>query len=252
MFERETRDRLRAALVARAEGDPRVVAAAAVGSSAEGGDRWSDLDLTFGVGAGATVAEVLADWTRAMVEEFGAAVLFDLPVEATIYRVFLLPGALQVDLSFSPAAAFGARGPRFRLLFGEAVERPWAAPAPAAQLLGMGVHHVVRARVCLERGRVWQAEHWLHAARDDALALACRRHGLDGTYGRGFDRLPADELAAFAGALPARADAGALRRALAVVTATLLREAEGVAPDPERLRAVVAPILDADVDASPA
>ncbi|HEY7032656.1 MAG TPA: hypothetical protein VH482_15040, partial [Thermomicrobiales bacterium] len=128
MFRVEDRERVREVVVEKARRDPRVVAAAAVGSSASGGDRWSDLDLTFGVADGVPVEAVLADWTRAVVDQFEAAVLFDLPVGSTIYRVFLLPGALQVDLSFGPAAEFGARGPRFRLLFGEAVEKPWAAP----------------------------------------------------------------------------------------------------------------------------
>ena len=100
MFCVEDRERIMEQLVERARSDPRVVAAAAVGSSAGGGDRWSDLDLTFGVAAGVPVEEVLADWTRTLETDFGAVVLFDLPVGSTIYRVFLLPGVLQVDLSF--------------------------------------------------------------------------------------------------------------------------------------------------------
>lgn len=39
-------------------------------------------------------------------------------------RVFLLRGCLQVDLSFTPASEFWARGPNFRLLFGGTVEAP--------------------------------------------------------------------------------------------------------------------------------
>src|SRR5262245_51708387 len=128
MFTVEFREIVRTTLIKKAHEDSRVVAAAAVGSSATGGDQWSDLDLTFAVGAGSTVSAVLSDWTRTMAEDFGAAVLFDLPAQTSIYRVFLLPGALQVDLSFTPARDFGARGPRFQLIFGETVERDWAAP----------------------------------------------------------------------------------------------------------------------------
>src|SRR5881398_2528935 len=101
-----------------AEEDERVVAGAAVGSLAVGaGDRWSDLDLTFAVAA--PVAEVLADWTRALVEEDGAVHLVDLERAPTIYRVFLFPDELQFDLSMTPAEQFVPRGPRFSLLFGE-------------------------------------------------------------------------------------------------------------------------------------
>lgn len=225
MFGSEDRERIKTLLIEQAGTDPCIVAAATVGSSAAGGDRWSDLDLSFGVAAGVPVETVLADWTRTVVANFGAAVLFDLPVDATIYRVFLLPGALQVDLSFTPVGEFGARGPRFQLLFGEAVERPWGSPPAAAHLFGLGVHHAVRGHICIERGRLWQAEYWVHGTRDQALTLACLRRGMEATNGRGFDRLPADVQDAFAGALVGILAAGELRRSLAVATAGLVREA---------------------------
>ena len=237
MFGIEDRERLRELLIERARSDPRVVAAAAVGASAStsGGDRWSDLDLTFGVAAGEAVEAVLADWTRPLITDFAAVVLFDLPVKSTIYRVFLLPGLLQVDLSFSPAAEFGARGPRFQLLFGDAVEHPEAPPPAAEDLFGLAVHHVVRGHFCIVRGRPWQAEYWIHAARDQTLSLACHRRGLDVHYGRGFDRLPREVRDGLAGALVRSLTDDELRRALAVATAGLLREAVDI---PEVVRRV--------------
>lgn len=60
------RERVHERRVAMARQDARVVAAAVVGSRANGGgDRWSDLDLTFGPAPGVAVAEVLADWAGA-------------------------------------------------------------------------------------------------------------------------------------------------------------------------------------------
>src|SRR6185437_6143073 len=101
-----------------AENDDRVVAGAAVGSLAVGsGDRFSDLDLTFAVADGVPVAEVLDDWTRRLVDGLDAVHLTDLTRGPTMYRVFLLPDALQFDLSLTPAAEFRPAGPRFRLLF---------------------------------------------------------------------------------------------------------------------------------------
>lgn len=245
MFSIDDRERLRQQLIDQARADPRLVAAAAVGSSARGGDRWSDLDLTFAVAPGIAVETVLTDWTAELETGFDAAVLFDLPVESTIYRVFLLPGALQVDLSFSPAGAFGARGPRFALLFGEAIDL-LVPPAPApARLFGLGVHHALRAHLCIEcieRGRLWQAEYWLHEARDEALSLACLRRGLEASHGRGYDRLPADLLQRFAGAFPGDLTAEALRRALNVVTTGLLREAGDISAA-ERVRPMLADLL---------
>ena len=170
MFSVDDRDRVRDHVLELASADPRVVAAAVVGGLADGdGDRWSDLDLTFAVAESAG-GRCPGRLDREVAAELGGVHLFDLPAGASIYRVFLLPGCLQVDLSFTPASAFGARGPRFRLLFGSAVDLPQAVPASANDLFGLGVHHAVRARFCIERGRRWQAEYWISGVRDQALA----------------------------------------------------------------------------------
>jgi hypothetical protein len=98
---------------------------------------------------------VLENWTQAVVQEFEGVHLFDLPAGSTIYRVFLLPGCLQVDISFAPAADFGATGARFELVFGSAVEKPQTPTPPLSEIFGLAVHHVVRARYSIERGRPW-------------------------------------------------------------------------------------------------
>jgi hypothetical protein len=227
VFTVEERDRVRERLVEWARDDPRIIAAALVGSLAlGGGDRWSDLDLTFGLAHGADVADVLSDWTDRMEREFDAARLFDLPHLSTIYRVFLLPGDLQVDLSFTPGNGFGALGPKFELLFGMAVDRP-QPPVPSAEdLFGWGVHHALRSRVCIERGKLWQAEYWISGVRDQALALACLRRGLPTSYGRGFDGLRPEVLDGFTVALVRSMDRQELLRALGGAIDCLLREAD--------------------------
>ncbi len=191
VFNIEDRDRVRDRMLDVASSDPRVVAGAVVGSLAhDEGDRWSDLDLIFAVADDVPVTEVLEDWSRNVVGEFDAVHLFDLPSGPIIYRVFLHPGCLELDLSFTSSSEFGPSGPKVRLVFGEAVERPDEPPTPAQELFGYAVHHTLHARVAIERERYWQAEYWISAIRDKALHLACRRRGLDGWYGRDFDRLP--------------------------------------------------------------
>src|SRR5437879_3435190 len=226
MFSVAERERARARVLELASSDPRVVAGAVVGSLAlHEGDRWSDLDLTFAVVDNVPVLDVLNDWTRTLVDEFNAVHLFDLPAGASIYRVFMLPGCLQFDLSFTPAAAFGATGPKFRLLFGDAVAKPYTPPPSPHELFGYAVHPTLRARFCIERGRVWQAEYWLSAVRDYALHLACLRRDLPAREGRGFDDLPADVRDAFQGALARSLAPNELLRALGVAIAGLLHEA---------------------------
>ena len=240
MFSVSDRDRVRDHVLQRAAADARVVAGAVVGSLAlDEGDRWSDLDLTFAVADHLLVADVLADWTRDLVETFDAIQLFDLPSGATIYRVFLLPGCLQFDLSFTPASQFGPRGPKFRLLFGRGVEMPFTPPPQAHELFGYAVHHALRARFCIERGRYWQAEYWLSGVRDYALSLACRRRGLPAHYGRGFDELPADVRDLFLKALVTSLERDELLRALGCAVEGLLCEADEVS----ELRAKVEPQL---------
>ena len=81
---------------------------------------------------------------------------------------------------------------------------------------------------CTGENEKLQAEHWISAVRDKALHLACLRRGLDGWYGRDFDRLPAEVLALIREGLVRSLDAEELRRPLEVVVAALLRESTEV------------------------
>ena len=220
-----------------AEEDERVVAGAAVGSLAvDGGDRFSDLDLTFGIADHVPVADVLDDWTRTLIGDLDAVHLADLEHGPTTYRVFVLPDALQFDLSMTPAAQFRPAGPRFRLLFGETaadeseISRPPVAgglfittPAVARDIFGWGVIYALHARACIERGRVWQAEHYVGAVRDHALSLACLIQGLPAVQARGYDDLSGETLARFEATHVGAVEPGALRPALAASVLALMR-----------------------------
>ena len=245
MFTVEQRNALHARMLQLAEEDERVVAGAAVGSLAVGsGDEFSDLDLTFGIADGVPVADVLDGWTRTLSEELDAVQLADLQAGPTIYRVFLLPDALQFDLSMTPAAEFRPAGPKFQLLFGETAAdesevraRPAGSlfiltPAVAGDIFGWGVIYALHARSCIERGRVWQAEHYVDAVRDHALSFACLRRGLPAVQARGYDELPPEARAGFDRTHVGSVEPDALRGALAASVLALLKEgAEADVPD---------------------
>jgi hypothetical protein len=227
VFSVEERDALREHVLQLADKDERAVAGAAVGSLAVdgGGDRFSDLDLTFGIVDDVPVGEVLDDWTRKLVEDKDALQLADLERGPTSYRVFLLPDALQFDLSMTPAAHFRAAGPRFRLLFGETAGDPRTPTPPLAHdLFGWGVIYALHSRSCIERGRVWQAEHYVGAVRDHALALACLREGAPAVQARGYDDLSAETIARFADTHVVSVEPEALRPALAASARALMHE----------------------------
>jgi hypothetical protein len=214
-------------LLDRAGEDGRIVGAAVTGSAARGAeDRWSDVDLLFAVGAGVVVDEVVSDWSAFVYRELGALHHFDLRPGAAVYRAFVLGDALEVDLGFTPAAEFGPVGEGgFRLVVGEAVQARPGNDDPA-HLIGLTWHHVLHARIALEREAWWQAEYWIRAIRDNTLSLGCLRFGLPSAYAKGVDRLPAEltepALAAFARSL----DAAELARALTAATGLFLAELE--------------------------
>jgi hypothetical protein len=239
MFTVEQRDALRDRVLGLGEEDDRVVAGAVVGSLAVdgGGDRYSDVDLTFGIADHVRVADLLDDWTHTLADELDAVQLADLERGPTTYRVFLLRELLQLDLSMTPAAQFRPAGPRFRLLFGRTAadesETPTppatgdlfiATPAIAHDIFGWGVIYALHSRMCIERGRLWQAEHYIGAVRDHALSLACLREGLPPAQARSYDDLSVETLARSEGAHVGAVEPGALRGALAASVLALMHE----------------------------
>lgn len=243
MYTVEERERLREKLVATARADSRISGAALTGSAAVGaGDRWSDLDLAFGISDPAGLRDVLADWTKVMYSDHGALHHVDVHFGAATYRVFLLASTLQVDLAFFPAEEFGAIQPTFRLLFGTSVERPHTSPSSAAQLIGLGWLYSLHARSSIERGRLWQAEYMVSGVRDHTLSLAALRHGLPVDQGRGMDRLPHEVTAPLEAALVRAVDRDELRRAFRAATAGLLVEIEHA--DHELAGLLSAPLLE--------
>jgi hypothetical protein len=230
VFTAEEREGVRARLLDWARADSRIAGAAITGSGAHGGeDDWSDIDLVFGI-EGIDPIRVLADWTDRLHGEFDAIELFDLRSGATIYRVFLLPNGLEIDLAVAPAAEFGPLGPNFRAVFGEVVERHRQPRPSASHLIGLGCHHVLHARACIERGKVWQAEHVIHALREHIVALACVRLGLESFFGRELDLLPPGVTVPLQGALVTSIETGELRRALSAAIQCLLVEIRTAEP----------------------
>lgn len=225
VYTSDQRENLRSALIAAARNDGRITGAALTGSAAGGAqDQWSDIDLAFGIGDAAKLPATLADWTERMYREHGAVHHVDVKRGAWIYRVFLLDIGLQVDLAFAPAGEFGARAPTFRLLFGDAVERPHASPPAPSDLIGLAWLYALHARGCIGRGNLWQAEYMISQVRDQVLALACLRHGLPAAEGRGMDHLPPSVTAPLQLALVGHLDEASLGRAFHAATDALMQE----------------------------
>jgi len=239
MWTAEERQSLRFELIEAARADPRIVAAAITGSASVGQeDRWSDIDLAFGVGE--DLEGALGAFTERMARRHGALHHVDVPSGTWIYRVFLLPSTLQVDLAFAPSTDFGARGPTFALVFGEA-RAPAPRPETSDESIGWGWLYALHARSSMARGKPWQAEYMVSGLRDRTLALACRRHGLPAREARGVDRLPREVTASLEDGLVRALDRGELARAFRVCLDALQREIEAV---DRELAARLRPALD--------
>jgi predicted nucleotidyltransferase len=224
MFTREERDRVQEHVIELARRDPRIVTAALVGSLAgDGGDEWSDVDLTFAVAEDAPITEILDEWTTDLAERFEALHLIDLPVDPILYRVYLLPKCLQLDVSMAPASGFRATSERFKLVFGEADQTIKPAPPPG-DLLGYTLLYARHARVNIERDRLWEAEHYATGFRNYALSLACAQRDLPARYGKGLEDLPREVLESFEPALVRSLDRDELSRALEAGIAALLED----------------------------
>jgi Nucleotidyltransferase domain len=223
MFTVEERDRVRERLLELGEADPRVGAAAITGSYVTGeSDDWSDIDLAFAIPG--ELAEALEAWTELVYREFTALHHWDLPFASSVYRVFLLPGWLELDIAFTPTADFSPRGPKWRTVFGQAGELTPSAPPRRDDLAGLGWHHVLHARACIERGKPWQAEWLINGIRAHVLALACLRRGYPTMYAKGADLLPAEVTAPLEATLVRSLAEAELRRALAAAAAALKAE----------------------------
>lgn len=232
MFTDKEREALRSQLIEAARSDPRITGAAITGSASVGKeDPWSDIDLAFGVSEGAQVQATLRDFSEQMYRDHAALHHLDVPSGAWIYRVFLLPSTLQVDLAFAPSADFGARAPTFRLVFGTAAEWPHVSPPTAEELIGWAWLYALHARSSIARGKPWQAEYMISGMRDQVLALACLRHDLPAKEGRGMDSLPAEVLTPIAEALVRHLGSEELLHAFRAATSGLIREMGSVNPE---------------------
>ncbi|MGW4208562.1 nucleotidyltransferase domain-containing protein [Lentzea sp. NPDC004789] len=220
MFTVAERDRLRRDLTDAAETDQRVIGAALTGSAAVGReDRWSDLDLALSVEG--ELDAVVADWTALMYAR-GAVSHLDVRHGSVLFRVFLMRSTLQVDLAFWPSAGFGATGPTFRLLFGEANEIPHAKQPGRGELVGLAWLYALHVRSSIGRGRGWQALYMINHMRDHVMSLRCLGEGVNAVQGRGLDDLR--DPGEFAGTLALSTHPDELRRAFHVLTGLLLTE----------------------------
>jgi hypothetical protein len=226
MFSEAEREELRQQLLERGRQDERISGGAVTGSAARHAlDRWSDIDLAFGVHDASLLTVTLGDFTGYMRSAHGAVDTVDVRRDPWVYRVFLLPSTLQVDLAFAPASDFGAIASTFKLVFGSAREGRELPGRDPREVLGYGWLYALHVRSSIARNRPWQALYMLNLMRDQVVVLACLAAGLPASEGRGVDELPVAELRQLEAAVPRGLAAADLAAAFAAAGDALIAQA---------------------------
>jgi hypothetical protein len=240
MFDALERTRIRDELIAHARTDVSIAGAALVGSAARGDeDAWSDIDLVLQLAPDADEPAVVQAWTVWVDDRFDVADTLDV-MAAVRYRVFLLTSSLQIDVSFWPYAEFRGTGESFQLLFGTP-NPPSVHSAPDLDAhIGMGWLYALHARSAIARGKLWQAVMMLDDLRNQIIALACIRHGLNPWHGRDVDRLPPAEKEALLRSRSPEVSAATLQSSKRMLIEQFL--AEVAQHDPARARALAQPL----------
>jgi predicted nucleotidyltransferase len=229
VFSPEDRSELRGTLIAAAQADDRITAAALVGSAVRGAeDAWSDIDLMFRLTEGLTPEAVADDWAGRMRVAHGAVAQADLWAGPALYRVFLINNSLQVDLSFWPSADFASTGPPIQIVFGEANKHRPAAPRDLNALIGTAWLYALHVRSSIARQRYLQALYMINTVRDQVVTLASVRHELPAAHARGADDLPDPVRITVTNSVVSELSEGELRRAFGVLIEALLIEATHV------------------------
>lgn len=225
MYSKEYRNKVQSSIITFAKEDVRITDCAIVGSESIGkNDEWSDIDLTFGVSMETEIPKILLDWNELMTKNFEANVLFDLAFRESIYRVYLLPNALQVDLSFTPTKQFGAITEKFKLIFGEEKNRD-SKPVPKPKtIFGYAVLYALKTRCSIEREKFWQAHYYLEKFKENIMTLKCLSENLNPFDGRDYDKLSDSFLIQIQSSLIGSLSRHNLNKSLKILTIILINE----------------------------
>ncbi len=225
MFTSKERDTIRNQILEKAQGDFRLSGGAITGSFVLGNeDRWSDVDLAFGVIGQDKVEATLKDFTQFMYDNYDCYHHLDVLSGDWTYRVFFLNNTLQVDIAFVHDEQFRARAPSFKLVFGKSLEPHYNPPRQVDVLVGWAWLYALHVRTSLARQKYWQSEYYISGIRDYVISMMCLRHNLPTTEGRGVDSLPIDLRTSLEAGLMSSLHPAELRRAFEAIIEVFIVE----------------------------
>jgi predicted nucleotidyltransferase len=212
--------------------DNRIDGVVIVGSLADQGDRWSDIDIEVVVANDEESLVVAADWVENLCELLPVVHHFETAFGDTLVRGFLLENLLELDLAFDQARRFSIWDPA-RVVFDRTGRIADAANAPVQGNLhtsdrageaGFAWHDVLHACTAVRRGRPWQGLWYLERIRNRTLKLAQERRGFYADFFDYVDDLPVEELTPLEDALVVSLSPESLLGAIEVATRAFLVE----------------------------
>jgi predicted nucleotidyltransferase len=212
--------------------DNRIDGVVIVGSLADQGDRWSDIDIEVVVANDEESLVVAADWVENLYELLPVVHHFETAFGDTLVRGFLLENLLELDLAFDQARRFSIWDPA-RVVFDRTGRIADAANAPVQGNLhtsdrageaGFAWHDVLHACTAVRRGRPWQGLWYLERIRNRTLKLAQERRGFYADFFDYVDDLPVEELTPLEDALVVSLSPESLLGAIEVATRAFLVE----------------------------
>jgi len=239
LFTPEEREKIAEQISCLLGNDGRIDGVVVVGSLADRGDRWSDIDIVVVVGDDEELPAVTADWVRNLYELLPVVHHFETAFGDTLVRGFLLENLLELDLAFDQAERFSIWGPA-RVVFDRSGRITEVANAPAQGELhtsdrageaGFACHDVLHACAAVRRGRPWQALWYMERIRNRTLKLAQERRGFYADFFDYVDDLPVEELMLVEDALVASLSPESLLGAIDVATRAFLAELRQGEPD---------------------
>lgn len=242
----ETLNKLTLALSADQE---RVAGMLLVGSGVLGfRDDWSDLDVAVVVPEGMDAIEVFHTWAALLPKTLPVLWVYSaVRGEQVGLLSILLQDYLEVDITFQPLSALGAYT-NWKVLFDrtgrvDAVMRSRALPEPTPLLetyncrLDSIWYFVTHAVLCLRRGRLWEALHYVGELRERTIEIEKLLTERTTSHQCQIDDLPRDRLASLEGTLVRSIDHDEIGLALRCATRVFFDTAQRVEQECEVQRA---------------
>ncbi len=242
LYTPQERQKILDLLIAALQTDNRITGAILVGSGSVGfDDEYSDIDMAIIVAAEDDVDPVSQEWLARFEELLPVAHHFIFSRAPNVYLYgFMLENFLELDISFQSISDLSARRERWKVAFDRTgkiepfMQASWANRTEPDlretyfRWLNSIWHYVLHIGLCVKRGHLWRARHYLEQLRDRTVELAGLNNGLNTSNFRQVDQMPDDFRIALQETLVSELESDEILRALRAATRCFFKQAHAL------------------------